>query len=106
GRILADPGFNRIPFTSPLADLMGQILGPNGFCYPLKLPRLVYPAALVPRQPGNVVHKDYGSVQDMFTCWVPLGEVPRTLGGLAVEPGSQHSSQVRYQVLDRLEPGW
>jgi hypothetical protein len=105
-RVLADPGFNRIPFSSPLADLMGRILGPAGFCYPLKLPRIVYPRSLVPRQPGNFVHKDYRSVQDMFTCWVPLGDVPRTLGGLAIEPGSQHSSRVRIRPLERLERGW
>jgi len=105
-RILADPGFNRIPFSPPMTDLMAQILGPGGFCYPLKLPRVVYPADLVPRQPGNVVHKDYGSVQDMFTCWVPLGEVPTSLGGLAVKPGSQHSARFRYRQLSRLEPGW
>jgi ectoine hydroxylase-related dioxygenase (phytanoyl-CoA dioxygenase family) len=61
---------------------------------------------MVPRQPGNIVHKDYGSVQDMFTCWVPLGSVPRTLGGLAIEVGSQRSSRVRYRPLRRLERGW
>ena len=104
--ILGDEGFNRIPFDAALSGLMGRILGPGGFCYPLRLPRVVYPVDCAPRQPGNVVHKDYGSVQDMFTCWVPLGRVPRTLGGLALEPGSQHSSRVRYRPLDRLERGW
>jgi Phytanoyl-CoA dioxygenase (PhyH) len=105
-RILADAAFNMFPFVSPLADLMGQILGPAGFCYPMKLPRIVYPAAMVPRQPGNIVHKDYRSVQDMFTCWVPLGAVPRSLGGLAIQPGSQQTTRVQYRPLDRLEPGW
>ncbi len=105
-RILGDPGFNMIPFVSPLADLMAQILGPAGFCYPMKLPRIVYPVAVAPHQPGNYVHKDYRAVQDMFTCWVPLGEVPRTLGGLAVRPGSQHTTRVRHRALDALEPGW
>jgi hypothetical protein len=104
--ILADPGFNRIPFESPLAVVMGRILGPKGICYPLKIPRIVYPADVVPRQPGNIVHKDYGSVQDMFTCWVPLGDVPRSLGGLAVKPGSQHTARVHHRPLDSLEPGW
>ena len=37
-QILADPGFNRIAFVSPLADLMSQILGPAGFCYPGSCP--------------------------------------------------------------------
>jgi hypothetical protein len=105
-RILADPGFNRIPFESPLADVMGRILGPAGFCYPMKLPRIVYPTSVAPHQPGNFVHKDYRSVQDMFTCWVPLGDIPRALGGLALRPGSQHSSRVRIRPLASLEPGW
>jgi hypothetical protein len=105
-RILGDPGFNMIPFATPLAEVMARILGPGGFCYPLKLPRVVYPASVVPRQPGNVVHQDYGSVQDMFTCWVPLGDVPQSLGGIAVEPGSQSTSQVRHRPLGHLEAGW
>ena len=41
----------------------------------------------------------------MFTTWVPLGSVPRSLGGLAVRPGSQHSSRVRNLPLHRLERG-
>jgi len=104
--IVSDAGFTRIPFATPLADLMGQILGPAGFCYPLKLPRVVYPAAVVPRHPGNFVHKDYRSVQDMFTCWVPLGDVPRSLGGLAVSPGSQGTTRVSPRPLTDLPPGW
>jgi Phytanoyl-CoA dioxygenase (PhyH) len=105
-RILGDTEFNKLPFVGPLPDLMGQLLGPAGFCYPLKFPRIVYPAAMVPRQPGNVIHKDYKCVQDMFTTWVPLGSVPRSHGGLAVRPGSQHSTRVRYRPLNRLERGW
>jgi hypothetical protein len=105
-RILADAAFNKIPFVGPLPELMRQILGPTGFCYPLKFPRIVYPAAMVPRQPGNVIHKDYKCVQDMFTTWVPLGSVPRSLGGLAVQPGSQRSTRVRYRPLNHLERGW
>jgi hypothetical protein len=104
--ILATPEFNAIAFASPLAELMTQLLGPMGFCYPLKIPRIVYPAEMVPRQPGNFVHKDYGAVQDMFTCWVPLGDVPRTLGGLAVRPGSHHKARVRPRPFTHLEPGW
>ena len=105
-RILADEGFARVPFVAPLSELMEQVLGPGGFCYPLRVPRVVYPAEVVPRQPGSFVHKDYKAVQDMFTCWVPLGRVPTTLGGLAVLPGSQTSASVRPRPLARLEPGW
>jgi hypothetical protein len=105
-RILIDPDFNQIPFVGPLPDLMHQLLGPAGFCYPLKFPRIVYPASVVPRHPGNVVHKDYSSVQDMFTTWIPLGFIPRSLGGLAVLPGSQQTTRVRFRALNHLERGW
>ena len=104
--ILLDPGFNAIPYDSPLAWLMRQIMGPQGFCYPLKVPRVVYPSSVVPRHPGNLVHKDFGSVQDMLTCWIPLQSIPTRLGGLALQPGSQTSARVRYRPLERLERGW
>jgi hypothetical protein len=104
--LLADPALNSIPYVSPLASLMAQLLGPLGFCYPLKIPRVVYPSSQVPHQPGNYVHKDYGTVQDMFTSWVPLGDVPASLGGLAVQPGSQTTSRVLPRPLDGLKSGW
>jgi len=104
--VLVDPAINCVPYITPLAGLMGQLLGPLGFCYPLKIPRIVYPAAIVPRQPGGYIHKDYRAVQDMFTSWVPLGDVPARLGGLAVKPGSQVTTKVVPRPLRRLEPGW
>ena len=61
---------------------------------------------MVPRHPGNVIHQDYKSVQDMFTTWMPLGSVSRSHGGLAVQPGSQRSTRVRHRPLNRLERGW
>jgi hypothetical protein len=104
--IVRDPGFNRLPFTAPFESLMDQLLGPDGFCYPLKVPRVVYPTAFAPHQPGNYAHKDYNAVQDMFTCWVPMGEIPRSLGGLAIQPGSQHSARIRPHPIDELPAGW
>ncbi len=100
-RILADPEFNKVPFVGALADLMGQVLGPAGFCYPLKFPRIVYPATMVPRQPGNVIHKDYKCVQDMFTTWVPLGSVPRSHGGAGRQTGE---SAVHPRALPTARP--
>ena len=85
-RIVLNPDLNRIAYRSRLADTMRDLLGPSGFCYPLRIPRIVYPSTLTARQPGNYVHKDYRSVQDMFTCWVPFGHVPAELGGLALCP--------------------
>jgi Phytanoyl-CoA dioxygenase (PhyH) len=105
-RLIADPGFNCLPFGTPLSDVMGQLLGPLGVCYPLRVPRVVFPASVAPRHPGNFCHKDYGAVQDLFTCWVPMGDVSRAMGGLALVPGSQHRARVAPRPVRRLEPGW
>jgi hypothetical protein len=105
-RIVLDPRLNRLAYRSRLADLMSELLGPLGFCYPLRIPRIVYPTSFASRQPGNYVHKDYRHVQDMFTCWVPFGEVPRRSGGLALLPGSQTTDRVRPRPIGRLPEGW
>ena len=88
-RIVLDPGLHALAFSPALSGLMHRIMGPGAFCYPLKIPRVVYPSSFVPAHPGHFVHKDFRATQDMFTCWVPLGNVPTSLGGLAVLPGSQ-----------------
>ena len=105
-RLVADPGFNCLPFGTPLSEVMGQLLGPLGVCYPLRVPRVVYPVSVAPRQPGNFCHKDYAVVQDLFTCWVPMGDVSQAMGGLALVPGSQHRARVVPRPIERLERGW
>jgi hypothetical protein len=105
-RIVLDPALHALAFSSAMSGLMHGILGRGAFCYPLKIPRVVYPSSLSPTHPGNYLHKDFRTTQDVFTCWVPLGDVPTTLGGLAVLAGSQTSTRVTPRPLERLEPGW
>jgi hypothetical protein len=105
-RIVLNPRLNRVAYRSRLADMMRDVLGPLGFCYPLRIPRIVYPRSFAAHQPGNFVHKDYRSVQDMFTCWVPFGRVPAELGGLALLPGSHRTDRVAPKPLDRLPDSW
>jgi hypothetical protein len=104
-RIVLDPALHALAFSSSMNGLMHRIMGPGAFCYPLKVPRVVYPSSLVPAHRGNFMHKDFRTTPDVFTCWVPLGDIPTTLGGLAVLPGSQ-STRVEPRPLLRLESGW
>jgi hypothetical protein len=50
----------------------------------------VYPDRANGRHKGRFVHQDYRVIgqQDMFTMWLPLEEVARAHGPLAVLPGS------------------
>jgi hypothetical protein len=105
-QVLRDHGFNAIPTAPQFDRLMREIMGPNAILQPIKLIRVVYPTAVVPQQPGGIVHKDYSVVQDMFTTWVPLVDVPRDVGGLAVRAGSQHHAAFRPRPMNDREPGW
>ncbi len=100
--------FNRIPYLAELRGTVRSLLGPGAFSYPVKVLRAIYPERPpgVPR--GRYVHQDYGvsGVQDMLTTWVPLTDIPVTLGGLAVRPGSHLGPPLRPRVLRRRESGW
>ena len=113
----ADPGyrafisseaFNRLAYEPRLRRCLEGLMGATAFPYPMKVLRVVYPVSIVRVHGGRFVHQDYSvvGVPDMFTVWVPLMEVPRALGGLAVLPGSQRGPYVQPHVLDPREPGW
>jgi hypothetical protein len=91
-RAAGSPEFNRIPYLSPLRNVVRGLLGAGAFSYPVKVLRAVYPEPAGDDPPrGRYVHQDYigTAVDDMFTTWVPLMPIPVRLGGLAVLPGSQ-----------------
>jgi hypothetical protein len=100
--------FNRIPYLAELRQTVRTVLGPQAFSYPAKVLRAIYPEHPpgVPR--GRYIHQDYGvsGVQDMLTTWVPLADIPVSLGGLSVRPGSHLGPPLRPRVLRPRERGW
>lgn len=114
---LADPAyraavtsvaFNALPYLTPLRATVRGILGPGAFSYPAKVLRAVPPESPGDRTRGRYVHCDYpvAGVQDMLTSWLPLAEVPATLGGLAVRPGGHRDRPQRPRPLTGTERGW
>lgn len=101
-------GFNRIPHLAELRRTIRTVLGPQAFSYPLKVLRAIYPERRPGVARGRYVHQDYGvsGVQDMLTTWVPLVDIPVSLGGLAVRPGSHLGPPLRPRVLRPRERGW
>jgi hypothetical protein len=114
---LADPSyraavislaFNELPYLPPLREAVRNVLGPAAFSYPVKVLRVVPPDSPAERTRGRYVHCDYAvsGVQDMLTSWIPLTDVPVTLGGLAVRPGGHREQPRRPRPLGGTEPGW
>jgi Phytanoyl-CoA dioxygenase (PhyH) len=112
-----DPGYrgfgmaetvNRLPYELGPQRLMALLLGNGAFVYPVKVPRAVYPDRVNPNHKGRFVHQDYGVLgkQDMFTMWLPLEDIPLSLGPLAVRPGSSRRGWSTPHRLSVNGSGW
>jgi ectoine hydroxylase-related dioxygenase (phytanoyl-CoA dioxygenase family) len=84
-------------------DLMRVVLDDTAFPHPLGIVRLTFPETPETTTPP---HQDYpnnqGSVE-LTACWMPLGDVPGELGGLAVLRGSHRYGRLPLQF--HLGPG-
>jgi hypothetical protein len=105
---LASRGLNRLPYLTPLRNMVRLLLGPTAFSYPVKVLRTVYPEPPFRVTKGRFIHQDFvvSSVQDMVTTWLPVMDIPTQLGGLAVLPGSHLGPPLRPRLLRADEPGW
>jgi len=86
--------FHSLAHEEHLAEIMRQVVGPTAFAHPLKIARLSFPSNFEVSTPP---HQDYPNNQGtvaLTASWVPVGDVPRSMGGLAVLRGSH-----RYGVL-------
>jgi ectoine hydroxylase-related dioxygenase (phytanoyl-CoA dioxygenase family) len=73
-----------------LVAIMRQVVGETAFPHPLKIARLSFPAHYEVATPP---HQDFPNNQgtpNLTASWIPLGDCPRSLGGLAILRGSHH----------------
>jgi ectoine hydroxylase-related dioxygenase (phytanoyl-CoA dioxygenase family) len=86
--------FHALAHDETLMDIMRQVLGESAFPHPLKIARLGFPAHYEVSTPP---HQDYPNNQgtpNLTAAWIPVGDCPMELGGLAVLRGSH-----RYGLL-------
>ena len=104
-RIVTDPAYNAIPFTSPPADLMAQMLGPQGFCYPSRSPEWCIRSAWCLDKPETSFTRTTAPCRTCSPAGCPWATCRARLVAWQL-PGSQHSDTVRNRPLTRLERGW
>jgi len=86
--------FHEIAHCHNIVDLLEQIRGCPMMPQPQKVARLWFPKFTEHTTP---IHQDFVHFQgtgDNLTCWSPVGECPRELGGLAVLRGSHKVERV------------
>ena len=92
--------FHRLPHHPKLLELFGVLFGRAAFVHPRHIARMVTPhRSMVP----TPIHQDFPLIQgsqNTWTCWFPLGDCPRELGGLSILRGSHHNGYLPVQVTD------
>ena len=94
GEVQKLEGFHRLAHSPAITRLMGALLDDKVLPHANKIARIMFPQSNQFKTPP---HQDFVHIQgttETYSCWVPLGECPRDLGGLAVKPRS-HLQGVR-----------
>jgi hypothetical protein len=87
--VLKLPDFHNLPEHPNLRAVAGKLLDhPNPFVHPRRIGRITFPNFEVATTPPHQDHFYIRGAVETYSCWVPLGDVPAALGGLAVWPGS------------------
>jgi len=87
-RLLKSPRFHDFPCQPALMEMARCLLGDEVFVHPRRIGRLTFPNNAGATTPP---HQDYYYIRgtiNTYSCWVPLGACPVSLGGLAVWPGT------------------
>jgi hypothetical protein len=95
--------FHTLAHDDGLTSVMRQVVGETAFPHPLKIGRLAFPEHYEATTPP---HQDFPNNQgtpDLTASWIPVGDIPRDLGGLAVLRGSHNHGLL--QLTGHMGPG-
>jgi hypothetical protein len=82
--------FHTLAHDDTLIDVMRQVLGDSAFPHPLKIARLGFPDHAETSTPPHQDYPNNQGTENLTAAWIPVGECPIDLGGLAILRGSHH----------------
>ncbi len=97
-KMLNIPSFLGLPEDEGLMKLMERILGGEVLLHRRKMGRVTFPNNTAQTTPA---HQDFQYIRGTprtFTLWMPIGECPLELGGLAVLKGSHRAGFIEHQL--------
>jgi ectoine hydroxylase-related dioxygenase (phytanoyl-CoA dioxygenase family) len=90
--------FHRLPHHPKLLALFSTLFGRRPFVHPRHIARMVTPhRGMVP----TPIHQDFPLIQgsqNTWTCWFPLGDCSREIGGLSILRGSHRNGYLPVQM--------
>jgi ectoine hydroxylase-related dioxygenase (phytanoyl-CoA dioxygenase family) len=97
-KVLKLPSFHDFPAHPALMTIAQKLLDDEVFVHPRRIGRITFPGSEDFTTPP---HQDYFYIRgavETYSCWTPLGDCPRELGGLAVWPGSHRLGFIEHNV--------
>ncbi len=95
--------FHTLAHDEMLLAIMRDVLGPTAFPHPLKIARLGFPAHYEVSTPPHQDFPNNQGTEHLTASWIPAGNCPRELGGLAVLRGSHRYGHL--PLTSHLGPG-
>lgn len=80
--------FHSVPHHPTVRRCMTPLLGESAFPHPLSIARLSFPDNDEWTTPPHQDFPNNQGTEELFACWIPLGDCPVELGGLSVLRGS------------------
>lgn len=91
------PSFQALPEDEGLIDIVGKITGRPVLLHRRKIGRISFPNNVEQTIPA---HQDFFYIRgtpETYTMWMPLGDCPMQLGGLAVLKGSHQTGFIDHR---------
>jgi ectoine hydroxylase-related dioxygenase (phytanoyl-CoA dioxygenase family) len=91
-KVLKNQQFHDFPAQPALMQVAAKLLNlpaDEVFVHPRRIGRITFPNYAVATTPPHQDHFYIRGAVQTYSCWIPLGECPMSLGGLAVWPRSQ-----------------
>ncbi len=108
--------FHRLAHQPNILRVMEAVCGENVLVHPRHIARMMFPTKANAPTPPHQDHVHIQGTQDVYTCWLPAGDFPETLGGLAIMPGSHKMGVLglraaagaggREVIMEEAEPTW
>jgi ectoine hydroxylase-related dioxygenase (phytanoyl-CoA dioxygenase family) len=97
-RVLKTPSFFDFPTEPSLMRVAEKVLDSEAFVHPRRIGRITFPNLTSATTPSHQDHFYIRGAVETYSCWTPLGECPKHLGGLAVLPGSHRQGFIEHDV--------
>ncbi len=108
--------FHRLAHHPNLVAMLALLFDETVLVHALKIARLMIPAKVNAPTPAHQDHIFIQGTKTVYTCWMPLGDCPRALGGLSVLRGSHNLGILpvraaegaggRHVILNDVDQDW